>query len=254
MGYEVVGEAWSALVAAVLPVECAGCGEQDVAFCSACRDVLAGPGRLTAPPPVADCPPVYAVTSYEGVARAVLVAWKDHGRHDLGDSLAGCLAAAVRSGPWGGPVLLVPVPSARRAVRRRGEDLVGGLARRAAAQLRRGGADVGVAAVLRQRRRVRDQAGLGAGDRAANLQGALGLRRGAGLGGYRCVLVDDVVTTGATLVEARRAVTAAGGSVLGAAVVAATPRRVPSSGPHGALRYRVDDEWTSVSAWQASPR
>jgi predicted amidophosphoribosyltransferase len=72
---------------------------------------------------------------------------------------------------------------------------------------------------------VLDQAGLDAGERRANLQGALRSRRR--LDGVDVVVVDDVVTTGATLAEAARALTAAGARIRGASVVAATPRRAP---------------------------
>jgi predicted amidophosphoribosyltransferase len=96
----------------------------------------------------------------------------------------------------------------------------------AARQLRREGIPARVLAVLRQRRSVADQAGLSAVQRVENLTGALSAAAGSGrlLGAGSTVVVDDVMTTGASLMEAVRAVTAAGGSVAAAAVVAVSPR------------------------------
>jgi ComF family protein len=231
-----LAEGWTSLAAAVLPVECAGCGTPDVALCGSCRAPLTGSGQAMAPPPAPGCPTVAAVTGYAGPARAVLVAWKDHGRHDAAPVLAVALAAAVEAAAVGArrPVLLVPVPSARRAVRRRGEDVVASLARRAAAELRARGDDAAVAAVLRQRRRMRDQAGLSADERARNLAGAFALPWPSMVAGRSCVVVDDVVTTGSTLAEAARVLGSGGARVHGAAVVAATARRGfggPGPGP-----------------------
>ncbi|MGW2028944.1 ComF family protein [Streptomyces sp. NPDC001811] len=113
-----------------------------------------------------------------------------------------------RSGPvLLGPVLLVPVPSARWAVRARGHDPVRRMALAAAGELRRTGTPARVAAVLRQRRPVADQAGLDARRRLENLAGALELSPGGArlLGAGRVVLVDDLMTTGASLAEAARA-------------------------------------------------
>lgn len=116
------------------------------------------------------------------------------------------------------PVVLVPVPSGRRAVAGRGHDPVRRLAQEAARTLRREGMAVRTLSVLRQRRSVADQARLSAVERTANLAGALeptplgarSLRAG------RVVLVDDVMTTGASLAEAARAL----GGVATAAVLA----------------------------------
>ncbi|WP_436990720.1 ComF family protein [Streptomyces sp. enrichment culture] len=108
--------------------------------------------------------------------------------------------------------MLVPVPSARRVVRARGHDAVRRVAVAAARELRRGGAAVRVAPVLRQRRAVADQAGLDARQRQENVAGALEVLPGGTrlLEGARVVLVDDLMTTGASLAEAARALYAAG--------------------------------------------
>jgi predicted amidophosphoribosyltransferase len=127
------------------------------------------------------------------------------------------------------------VPSARAAVASRGGDHVLRLGRRAAAAT---GLPVARDA-LALTRTVRDSAGLDSGQRSANLAEAMRARPAPA--GCSALLVDDIVTTGATLREAGRALQAAGWPIVGHAVVAATPRRFPrrvanpigSSQPHG---------------------
>ncbi|MER7836654.1 ComF family protein [Streptomyces sp. NPDC096040] len=132
-------------------------------------------------------------------------------RGGTGDVMAGDRSGGARAG---GPVLLVPVPSAPWAVRARGHDPVRRIALAAATELRRTGAAARVAPVLRQRRAVADQSGLNSRQRLANIDGALEVSTGGArlLAGGRVVLVDDLVTTGATLAEAARAVREATGS------------------------------------------
>jgi hypothetical protein len=99
--------------------------------------------------------------------------------------------------------------------------------------LRRAGVPARVAAVLRQRRAVADQSRLNSRQRLENMVGALGVVPGGArvLRGGSVVLVDDVVTTGASLAEAARAVRAAVG-----------PERAASAGvvPQGPGRGTVD--------------
>lgn len=178
---------------------------------------------------------VHAAAAYENAVRAVLLAHKERGALSLSRVLGRALAGAVRAGTGQlgspGPLLLVPVPSSRRAVAARGHDPARRIALAAAGELRRGGMPARVVTVLRQRRPVADQSGLGARQRQANLAGALEVVAGGErlLAAERVVLVDDLLTTGATLTEAARAVGAAGGrggALSGAgqaAVVAASP-------------------------------
>ncbi len=177
----------------------------------------------------------------------MVVAWKDRGRLDLTAALAEPLATAVlasvaAAGTPGGPlppVVLVPVPSSARAVRVRGADVAALLAERAARRARPHGLQVRAVPLLRQRRRVRDQAGLGAGARAENVSGAFAVRRSRArrlrLPAEAVVLVvDDVVTTGASAAEACRVLRSCGLPVAGVAAVARTPlRRVPDNSPSG---------------------
>lgn len=219
---------WRELAGLVLPVDCAGCGRPRTELCAQCRRALARDGRgarrVRPWPAPAGLPRVWAGAPYADEVRAVLLAHKERGALPLAGPLGAVLAGAVRGlRAGGGPLLLVPVPSARRAVAGRGHDPVRRIARAAAGELRRVGTGARVLAVLRQRRAVADQAGLSARQRLENVAGALevpGVARRL-LAGLPAVLVDDLVTTGATLAEAARAMAVAGGRVVGAAVVAA---------------------------------
>lgn len=200
---------------------------------------------------------VFAAAPYEDAVAAAIPAFKDRGRRDLLRPLAIGLATAIgeavsateeRSPPSPRPpspvppgptrpvLWLVPVVSSRQARRTRGMSPVLVLCRRAARMLRReAGLDVWLATgVLEHVRVVADQAGLGHADRRTNLTGALTARPGPMLDavrdapglGHTVLLVDDVVTTGATLAECRRALGAAGVAVDAAVAVADTPLRV----------------------------
>lgn len=222
---------WREIAGLVLPVACGGCGRPRTELCEECAASLAaGPRRVRPSPEPEGLPPVHAAAPYENAVRAMLLAHKERGVLGLAGVLGGALADAVRAGAGHAgdrvPLLLVPVPSARRATAARGHDPARRIAAAAAAELRRGGARARMLAVLRQRRVVADQAGLGARERGLNLAGALGVVDGGRrlLDGGRVVLVDDVLTTGASLAEAARAVRSAGRAPgMRAAVVAASP-------------------------------
>ncbi|WP_298992072.1 ComF family protein [uncultured Pseudokineococcus sp.] len=231
-------------------------------WCASCRALLAAPPLGLVELPVATAPPVRAAARYDGAARGLLLAWKERGRHDLSPLLADALRRAgaaaldaaadagvmdaglvdgglVNRGPTGaagGPLALVPAPSTRAAVRARGDDLVADLARRWSTSLARGGRAAPVRRVLAMRRGAGDQVGRTAAQRTAARRGALVVRAAPP---RRCLLVDDVVTTGSTLAEAARVLALAGCRVEGAVVVLAAPppgagrRRSGRTGPGG---------------------
>ncbi|MFD5267792.1 ComF family protein [Streptomyces sp. NPDC058335] len=218
---------WHDLSGLVLPAECGGCGTARTVLCPECRAALHGstPRRVRPDPEPPGLPAVHAAARYADEVRAVLLAHKERGALALTRPLGAALAGAVRvgvgevgEGEGEGPpprvqaVLLVPVPSAPRATRSRGHDPARRIALAAASELRGAGVPARVAAVLRQRRVVADQAGLNSRQRLDNLVGALAVVAGGGrllLGAGAVVLVDDLVTTGASLAEAARAVRAA---------------------------------------------
>jgi ComF family protein len=200
-------------LALLLPVECSGCGSADRSLCAQCRAALdPEPTPRVTPGGV----PVVTALRYEGRVRGVILALKEQGRTDAATALSAPLAAAIGRATAARAVELAPVPTSRAAYRRRGYDPVLLLMRRAGLRPAR---------VLEPARRTSRQKLLGAAERAENVAGALRARRS--LEGRRFVVVDDILTTGATIEEAVRAITAGGGQVLGAATMAFTPRLLP---------------------------
>jgi predicted amidophosphoribosyltransferase len=175
-------------------------------------------------------PPTVAAGAYAGPVRPAVAAFKEHGRAELAGPLGTALALAVAVHAAllpGRPVLLVPLPPTRAALRARGRDPVRELAVAAVAELRAAGVDAEQARLLARTGRVRDSAGLTVAQRRANLAGTVTARAARVPRGALLVVVDDVVTSGATLTQAAVALgvtAAAGGGPVLAAVVAATPR------------------------------
>lgn len=219
MNREALTRALADALSFVLPVECAGCGAEDIALCPACR------GLLHPDPLVRDVAgvPVWSGLAFEGAAARVIRSLKEDGRTGLARALAPALRAALAALPRQAD--LVVLPTSRASLRRRGYRVPEVLIRRA------GGTPL---RALRYTRATIDQRALSVGDRQENMRGSLEAR---GVAGRRVIVVDDVVTTGATLAEAIRALREAGAEVVGAATVAATPRRREAPGtPRRSIR------------------
>ncbi|QYH35638.1 ComF family protein [Salinibacterium sp. M195] len=205
-------------LAVVMPVECAGCHALDRALCGECaRNLVAAPTVHSTPRHVR----VYAALRYEGPVRRVLLAFKNNHRTDQARALSQVLLPALLRaiGEMAGgesaqsTVQIVAVPSSKRAFRLRGYHPMSLVLR--AASIRH-------SPVLRVTKATTSQKSLSALERATNVQGAFVATRR--LGGERFIVVDDVLTTGATIDEALRAISAAGGVVIAAATIGFTPR------------------------------
>ena len=223
----------------LLGARCPGCGRPALTLCRTCGEAIRPDPAVVWPQP---CPrtlrrptrvtPVAAGANAD-LLRRVLVAWKESGNSRLTSVLDHLLAASVvEHARPANPVVLVPVPTSRRSRRERGCDLVDELARSAARLLREVGIDARVSQALAPARVTVDQVGLSAAERANNLHGAFRMRTDRVLAGRDVVVVDDILTTGATVSEAVRVLGAAGHRPVGIAVVAATPR-IPE------LRHKV---------------
>ena len=155
---------------------------------------------------------------YEDVMREALHALKFRGRRGLSAPLGALLVEAMEEGrlPAGVPALLVPVPLHPRRERERGFNQASLLARRVG--LAWGvpvGGDVLVRVVA-----TPSQTELDAPARRANVRAAFRLRRPELIGGRHVLLVDDILTTGATLSECARCLREGGAATVGALTVA----------------------------------
>ena len=110
--------------------------------------------------------------------------------------------------------LLVPIPSRPKAVRKRGRQFIYEITEPISIEF-----NIPIAPILRHTRSVRDQSGLHHNERWNNLQDAF-VVDAKQLSGQKALLVDDLVTTGATLCEAARALRYAGIEVIGAVTAA----------------------------------
>ncbi|OXS81650.1 ComF family protein [Kocuria marina subsp. indica] len=201
----------------VLPVSCAVCAAPGTVLCRACRIVLR---RATARPHPVTPPAALAASGvrvvvageYEHELASCVLSFKNGGRTDLAPVLSAVLSAALATvarelGDDRPTLYWVPVPTSARARRRRWFDPVATLLRGAALPPR---SHIAPALTHRAVAGSGTQKGRGRIQRARALRGSL---RARDMSGLTCVVVDDVLTTGATAAEAARALTAAGARV-----------------------------------------
>lgn len=240
-----LGELLAAAVDLVLPTECAGCAEPAAlrGVCSRCAALWRVAPQPARPSPAPEgLPACVSAADYDGLARSLILAYKD-GRRALAGALGDALAEAVAAGAGGlesaagadrpafaWPLVLVPVPATAAAIRARQGDHMLRLARRAARTLALGGWRARVIRPLRARRK-RDAGHLDRQERALAAQDAFVLRTGA-VAPLRAVaadaivvVLDDVLTTGATAAAVCRRLHQAGAPASFVATVAATRLR-----------------------------
>lgn len=197
------------LAEASLAPRCPRCAQRLAPDALHCADCLARPPAFIG---------TIAAFDYEPPAEVLIRQLKTQLRLSAAPVLARLLAHAVWSEPPPESLLLVPVPSSRASLRRRGmnpaAEIARGLAARLGWPLLRG--------ALRRRRETPRQTALG---RRARLSGARGVFHCArDLSGRHVGLVDDVMTTGSTADAAARALLAAGAVSVTVLVAARTPR------------------------------
>lgn len=208
---------WRDVVARVAPINCVGCGLPPFELCAACR------GAVAAQPYRCDRPAfdlqAWTGTSFRGVPQRALLALKAHGSLSLARALGQSLSALGAVDPAAALAdLLVVPPSRYRAQRERGYNPIELICQQAGLR---------VSQPFRVRPGVRDQRGLSLEQRRLNMQNAFEWRSGWAerMDGAEVLLLDDVLTTGATLAGMRDCLTAAGARIAGIWVIADADRR-----------------------------
>ena len=217
----------------------------------------ADPIRPVGADPVLFVPlPVLAAGVYSGGLARTVLAFKNRGHTDLAGFLAPVLAEALHAAAADArrrtadvPLVLVPVPGTGGSLRRRGYFPLALLLKRlrrrrllpagctvaslVSFQTGQGTAGTRLRPWNRagQVRSSGPQKGLGRSARRRNVRNTMTAGPPGGLAGVHCLVIDDVLTTGATIAETVRALRLAGAQVLGAAVIAATPAPARNTSP-----------------------
>lgn len=195
------------ILAFLLAASCTGCDRIGAALCPSCRCALrAAPVTVRTPAGQS----VRAALPFTGVSARCIRALKGDGQTRLAAPLSLALAAVIDVVGLDG---IVPIPTSRAAFRARGYRVPEVLLR---------ASGVSPLRLLRHVGPHRDQRSAGVEERARNVRGSMAARPARAA---RVLLMDDVVTTGATLDEGCRVLRQAGVEVVGAIALAATPRR-----------------------------
>lgn len=210
-----VQEVLAGLVSVVFPPHCLLCrvpleavGPEE-ALCPACGAALPmSPRPALAPPELAW---VRAACHYDGTAKRCVLRLKYDARLGLADPMARRMLAAAAVPPTWTAEAVLPIPL--HAIRARERTF--NHAERLAAAVARGLDLPLLADTLVRTRPTAPQYGLDARRRQRNVRGAFTVRQPAAVRGRRLLLVDDVLTTGATARACARALTAAGAAEVG---------------------------------------
>jgi ComF family protein len=217
----------------LIPSQCALCNRSGWTLCETCLDQLELPSHQAHRSDLRGC----SLAKYAEPLPSLLSIFKERGETEVAHRLVSRLNA--------GPVLeminssgqlshkvandephlvdqkiyLVPIPSSKNSMKTRGFNPAEQVAKALYSRLHNQG-HFRVARVLSRRLEINDQASLNISQRWQNQAGSMGVRHS--VTGLRCLLVDDIVTTGATLLEARKTLVAQGASVIGFFTLAET--------------------------------
>ena len=213
-------EIFSELSQLIFPTRCYGCNALGVSICTTCRREWIPHYYKTH----VSTFNVHSALIYTPTASKIILAAKENGSQGADDLLIAAVIHVLDKARLDkGYFTLVPIPSSKQSQRGRGRSFIVELT-----QMISKITGIAVNDCLQVARRVSDQSGLTRAQRISNMHGAFSLKPGSILRGD-AIVIDDVVTTGATLQEAARALNSQGfhgfGSVCAVTACVAQPLR-----------------------------
>ena len=202
----------------IFPSRCIGCSRLGLSICSECRKQWHPHIYLREIVWHNENFPVISSVEYSSIASKVLLSAKESQIKSADDLIISGLNHSLKlfTNRFGAGVL-VPIPSRKAANRKRGRDFMQEITSQVAKQL-----DLPCLPMLTHIRKVRDQSQLNLTDRSTNIFGAYSVSHDSSRldvawnNRPKIIVIDDLITTGATLAEAVRALRTAGFTVLGA--------------------------------------
>jgi len=179
----------------VFPPSCPLCGLEESEGCEECL----GSWRIAPSIRVIDSIPVFSPVIYDLRARSVVLSAKERGERLARTFIVEAISSVVERIEPVKDLALVPIPSSKRALRKRGDDF---LARVVDEVVARDPKRLQRLSLLDFKFQVSDQSGLSMRNREANLDGSLEIRSRSSqnlMHTPSLVIIDDVLTTGSTM-------------------------------------------------------
>ncbi len=210
----------------IFPQICIMCGKTNDEICSSCLKKWSGSAQKIR----FDSVPTFSTVAYDGEISKVVIKAKEERNRTAQNLLAQAITqslVSLRAVIDVNQYLLVPIPSSKQAIKRRGESFLHPIMKRVIeldCQSKTDNRTVGQwAELLSYRKKVRDQATLTSLERHENLRSAFIVSHYLDC---PVILVDDVVTTGATLKNAIDALRERKMTVLGAVTACASAHQL----------------------------
>ena len=188
----------------LFPLSCLGCATADYWLCPTCQSNWKVSTRKT----LIGSNPLYFKADYNAKTSAVILAAKESNNHMARDLLARSISQsilyAVADLGVTGDICLVTIPSSASAIRRRGRDHIQDLAVEVQKLLELKSINSHLLQILSQRKNMKDQSRLNSRQRLQNTHGMFEVTSCENPQGA-IFLIDDLVTTGASIMEGIRA-------------------------------------------------